>query len=230
MPRYMQARLAYALKAFRDSLPYRTKRGFKTDHLEQHLKKYELRTSTSSITVAQRTSLWIDKDDSGDYDPTQSKKRQTPKARDNKRKEKELGADRKIGGTIEKARPKNTWLSGRNRGYACQVLLRLTSVAGKEKLRQLAGAGVPALDVDDRCNAEDDQPSLWSLGGGSFSQNYRNSLSSAARRRSMFGADPEGDDDNDHNNEGFQSQMDHHELRLPYQFQVQCSPELDSDM
>ena len=206
MPRYTQARLAYALEVFRDSLPYRAKRGFKTDHLEQHLKKYELRTSTSSTTVAQRTSLWIDKDDSGDYDPTQSKKRQTdvcpPKARNNKRKEKELGADRELGGTIKKARPKNTWLSGRNRGYACRVLLKLTSVAGKEKLRQLADAGVPTLDVDDRCNAEDDQPSLWSLGGGSFSQNSRNSLSSAARRRSMFGPDPEGDDDNDNNNEG----------------------------
>jgi hypothetical protein len=83
-------------------------------------------------------------------------------------------------------------------------LLKLTSVAGKEKLRQLADAGVPALDVNDRCNAEDDQPSLWSLGGGSFSQNSRSSLSSAARRRSMFGPDPDSDDDNDNNNEGLQ--------------------------
>lgn len=206
MPRYTQARLAYALKVFRDSLPYRTKRGFKRDHLERHLKKYDLRTSTSSITVAQRTSLWIDKDDSGDYDPTQPKRRQTdvcpPKACNNKRKEKELGAGRELGGIIKKSRPKNTWLSGRNRGYACRVLLKLTSVAGKEKLRQLAEAGVPTLDADDRCKAEDDQPSLWSLGGGSFSQSSRSSLSSAARRRSMFGPDSEGDNDNGNNNEG----------------------------
>ena len=193
MPRYTQARLQFALEVFRDSLPYRTKRGFRAENLEQHLKKYELRTPTLT-TLLRPASLWIDKDDSGDYDPSQSKKRQTqpcpPKARNIKRKEKELGADRESGGPFKKAKSKLkvTWLSGRNRGYDCKITLKLTSVAGKEKLQQLTEAGVPAPEVDD-------QPSLWALGGGSFSQSPRSSLSSAARRHSIFGPDTEGDDE-----------------------------------
>jgi hypothetical protein len=202
MPRYTQARLAYALEVFRDSLPYRTKRGFKTENLELQRKKYELRTSTST-TVAKRTGLWIDKDDSGDYDPGKSKKRQTdpcpPKPRHSKRKERELGDDREKGGTFKKKG--RTWKSGRNNGEICKVVLKLTFDAGRTKLQELADAGVPALEVDNLCNVEDNQPSLWSLGGGSFSQTSRSSLSSAARRRSIFGPDPGSDDDN----EGLQS-------------------------
>ena len=198
MPRYTQARLEYALRVFRDSSPYRTKRGFKTDNLEQHLKKYALRT-TASMNVAQRSSLWIDKDDSGDYNPSKSKKRQAdigpPKPRNNnKRKEKDLGADRESGGPFKKAKakpkPKTTWLSGRNRGWDCKILLKLTSVAGKAKLQQLADAGIPPPEVDD-------QPSLWALRGGSFSRSPRSPLTVAARRRSMFGPEPDGDEENE---------------------------------
>lgn len=202
MPRYTQARLEHALEVFRDSLPYRTKRGFKTDNLEQQFKKYDLRTSATK-PVAQRSSIWIDKDDSGDYDPSDSRKRQTDpfllKGRNNKRKQKELGEDRDHGRPFKKKG--RTWISGRHNGDICKVVLKLTSDAGRMKLQALADAGVPALEADSACNMEDDQPSLWSLGGGSFSSNSRSSLSSVARRRSMFGPDT-GDDEY---NEGLRS-------------------------
>jgi hypothetical protein len=196
MPRYTRARLAYALEVFRDSLPYRTKRGFKTKNLQEQLKKYELRTSTSN-TVAQRSSLWIDKDNSGDYDPSKSKKRQThqwpPRPRNTKRKERELGDDCGNGRSFKKKG--RTWKSGRNNGEVCKVVLKLTFDAGRRKLQELADAGVPAPEAETLCNVEDDEPSLWSLGGGSFSQTSRSSLSSAARRRSMFEPDPRHEDD-----------------------------------
>lgn len=195
MPRYTQARLEYALEVFRDSLPYRTKRGFKTENLEQQFKKYDLRTSAPKA-VAQRSSLWIDKDDSGDYDPSKSRKSQFDpfllKGRNNKRKQKELGEDRDNGRALKKKG--RTWMSGRRNGDICKVVLKLTFDAGRMKLQKLADAGVPALEADSFCRVEDDQPSLWSLGGGSFRSNSRHSLSSVARRRSMFGPDP-GDDD-----------------------------------
>jgi hypothetical protein len=196
MPRYTQARLAYALEVFRDSLPYRTKRGFKTENLEHQLRKYELRTPTSK-TIAQRSSLWVDKDDSGDYDPSRSKKRQTdlcpPRPRNNKRKERELGDDREKGESFKKKG--RTWKSGRNNGEVCKIVLKLTFDEGRRKLQKLADAGVPAPEAETLCDMEDEQPSLWSLGGGSFRQTSRSTLSTAARRRSILAPDLGQDDD-----------------------------------
>lgn len=196
MPRYTQARLVYALQVFRESLPYRTKHGSKTENLEQHLKKYELRTSKSR-NVAQRASLWIDKDDSGDYEPSKSSKRELeprrPKPRNNKRKEREFGDDRENGAAFKKR--SRTWKSGRNNGEICKVVLKLTSETGRKKLQQLAGARVPPLVVQNLCDMEDSQQSLWSLAGENFSQTPRHSVSSAARRRSMFGSDVGSDGD-----------------------------------
>lgn len=196
MPRYTQARLAYALEVFRDSLPYRTKSGFQTDNLERHLKKYDLRTATSKA-LAPRSSLWVDKDDSGDYDPSSSKNRQPgspiPKARHNKRKGKDVGDDRENERSIKNKR--RMLKSGRRSGDSCKVVLKPTMAAGKRKLQELADAGGLPLQADAFGDVEDGQPSLWSLGGGSFSQTSRSFLSSAARRRSIFGPEAGGDGD-----------------------------------
>lgn len=189
MPRYTQARLDYALQVFRDSAPYRNKRGLQAEHLEQHLRKYALRTSTTSL-VAERPGLWNDKDDSGDYDPTVTKKRQNepcpPKARKSKRKIRDIGVDDENKPSAKKAKNSRGWLSGRMQGFTLKITLKLNSPPGKALLESLADKAIGPLDHEGLCDTGEDKPGLWALTGGTFAGTSKSSWSASARRRSML--------------------------------------------
>lgn len=169
---YSQERLTRALQLFHISEPYRRKRGLRADNLDRHLydraEKYRLRWNGSAAPIS--ASLWMDHDDSGDYQPgrkqaptvvlTPSKRKRGAMTSGNTKTD----AD---GGSSKAKRPK--WTKGRQTGEQLIVTFTFRNDTSKCLLEKLKLAECEknghALDNDD-----DVGPSEWTKMGGSFAK------------------------------------------------------------
>lgn len=190
---YNQERLSKALQLFHVSAPYRRKRGLRADNLDKHLSdqanKYQLRLSNG--VAAASASLWLDHDDSGDYNPDRghaSTAIHTPSKRKRAGVE---GGSREVNDkddSLKNKKPKiNTWIRGRQNGEQLMVTLIFKTDSGKNFLRRLDHAEHDNIDVlsDADSNVE---PSEWRDMGGCFSKRSSStSQSYALRSKTGFG-------------------------------------------
>lgn len=190
---YNQERLSRALQLFHISAPYRRKRGLRADNLNRHLcdgaDKYQLRCSAGVAPAS--ASLWLDLDDSGDYNPT-GKQVSTVHHPPLKRKrvaaenrEKEL--EGKNDGLKNKRAKVNTWIKGRQNGEQLLVTLKLKTDAGKDLLRKLDAT---ESNKNNFWSDDDTGPSEWRQMGGRFSKRSSSTLQSYALRHKIGLASP----------------------------------------
>ena len=185
MSRYTYARLQDALEAFRDSEPYRTRRGLGARNLERHLRSYDTRKAFGPF-VARSVGIWVDRDDSGDYDPGQEKKRGAggfmPKSRRAKRQAEEVGFHGDGNSNAKRVKTR-TWQRGCQRGKTKKVTFKLNSEKGKKMLR---GIRDDTKGGDRLCKRSDvNHTSLEQLPGPSGPlENDQASLSPCSRRHS----------------------------------------------
>ena len=183
---YTQERLSRVQDLFR--LPVRPQRqhdlrnNFAKRVLRDEVSKAKLRLGIAPQTT--NTSSWLDKDDSGDYNPS-SKKASYQNRTLVKRKRATQCDDEEVQGRKTK-QPKRTWINGRQKGDKLEITLALKFERGLKLLRDIE---TKENDAPEMPEPAEEGPSLWRLSGGSFSSkstSFSSPLSSYYLRNSAF--------------------------------------------
>ncbi|KAL9114538.1 MAG: hypothetical protein Q9227_001619 [Pyrenula ochraceoflavens] len=138
--------------------------------------KSRRRLGVSDLRSA-NTLVWLDKDDSGDYNPLAEAR--PNESRSTKRKRPTTVDAHAIQGRKTK-QAKRTWIAGRQRGDVLKISLKLKSGDGIKLLQKMKETG--KTNISSREASVGESPSLWRLSGGSFSST-RTSLSSFPSQR-----------------------------------------------
>lgn len=139
---YTEERLKLALDLFRETEPYRKRRGLPGSNLgrllESRSKKYETRSGQSSSAFRTTyTRIWNDKDDGDDYKPGRRKsgtKSQKSARGGSKRK---LVGGSGCGGNPAPKRSRAFYTTGRQKGMSLEVRFKFKSDAAKAKVAEL---------------------------------------------------------------------------------------------
>lgn len=137
---YTEERLKHALEVFRESKPYRERRGLPSNHLESHIesKCRQHRTRSGNASFAYRTTVggtWNDKDESDDYIPGK-KKRVAKSVAQKPTKRKRCNASEQRG-YRESKRHKISYTSGRQNGLSLKVSIKFESDAARARVAKL---------------------------------------------------------------------------------------------